>query len=135
MNDRQIQLIYDQQCPFCDRYARLVRIRETAGDLVLVDARQPGAGMDRVTRLGLDVDQGMVLMVGDELYYGADAMHALALMSSRSGVFNRLNHRIFRGRVLARVLYPLLRSCRNFLLKLMGRSKVNNLNLPGNSRF
>ncbi|MBA3564059.1 MAG: DUF393 domain-containing protein [Gammaproteobacteria bacterium] len=127
--------MYDQQCPFCDRYSRLVRIRKTVGDLALVDAREPGPGMDRVTELGLDIDQGMVLIVGDEVYYGADAMHALALMSSRSGMFNRLNHWIFRSRVLAGLLYPLLRTCRNFLLKLMGRSKINNLDLPDNACF
>ncbi|CAN5333425.1 DCC1-like thiol-disulfide oxidoreductase family protein [soil metagenome] len=135
MSDPQIQLIYDQQCPFCDRYSRLIRIRETVGELTLVDARQPGAGMDRVTELGLDIDQGMVLIAGDEIYYGADAIHALALMSSRSGIFNRLNHWIFRSRMLARLLYPVLRSCRNALLKLMGKSKVNNLDLPDNFRF
>lgn len=135
MNDRPFQLIYDQQCPFCDRYSRLIRIRKTVGDLTLVDAREPGPGMHRVTELGLDIDQGMVLIVGDEVYYGADAMHALALMSSRSGIFNRLNHWIFRSRALARLLYPLLRLCRNFLLKLMGRSKINNLDLPDNASF
>lgn len=91
--------------------------------------------MDRVTQLGLDIDQGMVLLAGDEVYYGADAMHALALMSSRSGIFNRANYWIFRRRTLARLLYPLLRSCRNFLLKLMGRTRINNLDLPDNSYF
>lgn len=135
MSDRPIQLIYDRQCPFCDHYCRLVRLRESVGELTLIDARQPGAGMDRVTELGLDIDQGMVLIVGDEVYYGADAMHALALMSSPVGIFNRLNRWIFRSRILARLLYPLLRSFRNCLLKLMGRSKINNLDLPDNSFF
>ncbi|MGH8496230.1 MAG: DCC1-like thiol-disulfide oxidoreductase family protein [Gammaproteobacteria bacterium] len=135
MSDRPIQLIYDRQCPFCDRYSRLIGIRKAVGDLELVDARQPGPGMERVTALGLDIDQGMVLIVGDEIYYGSDAMHALALMSSRSGSFNRVNHWIFRSRTLAGLLYPLMRSCRNLLLKLMGKSKINNLHLPDNSRF
>ncbi len=30
--------------------------------------------MDELTRRGLDVDQGMALKVGDEIYYGSDAM-------------------------------------------------------------
>ena len=133
MNRPPIQLVYDRQCPFCDAYCRLARIRESVGELELVDARKPGAAMDRVTELGLDIDQGMVLIVGDEIYYGGDAIHALALISGRSGIFNRLTYWIFRSRILARLLYPPLRSCRNFLLKLMGISKVNNLGLPDNA--
>ncbi|HUO83346.1 MAG TPA: DCC1-like thiol-disulfide oxidoreductase family protein [Gammaproteobacteria bacterium] len=135
MNDRTIKLIYDGQCPFCDRYCRLVRIRETVGELALIDARESSEEMDRVTRLGLDIDQGMVLMVGDEVYYGTDAMRVLARMSSRSGLFNRLNYWLFRSRLMARVLYPALRACRNFLLKLLGRSKINNLGLSDNAFF
>ena len=135
MSTRPVKLIYDGQCPFCDHYCRLVRLRDTVGELVLIDARQPGEEMAEVTRLGLDIDQGMVLMVGDEVYYGADAMRVLARMSSRSGMFNRLNYWMFRSRPMARVLYPVLRACRNFLLKLLGRSKINNLDFSDNAFF
>ena len=33
------------------------------------------------------------------------------------------------------MLYPLLRAARNLLLKVMGRTKVNNLQIPGNDWF
>ncbi len=91
--------------------------------------------MREITRNGLDIDQGMVLKVDDVLYYGADAICALSLLSSGSGVFNRLNHWIFRSSARAGLLYPLLRGCRNLVLKILGRAKINNLNLQGNERF
>ena len=82
----EIILVYDKQCPACDAYCRLVRIRDTVGDLRIVNARERSEVMDEITAHGLDIDQGMVLKMGGRLYYGADAIHALALISSRSGV-------------------------------------------------
>ncbi|SDK87548.1 Predicted thiol-disulfide oxidoreductase YuxK, DCC family [Modicisalibacter muralis] len=130
-----ILLVYDRECPVCEHYVRLVRIRETVGTLRIVNARDPSAVLDEITALGWDIDQGMVLKLDDQLYYGADAIHALALIGSRSGVFNRLNAAIFRSKRVAAVVYPLLRACRNMLLKLLGKSRINNLSLPGNERF
>ena len=128
-------LVYDKQCPFCDAYCRLVRVREAAGKLSLIDARNQGPELDRISAMGLDVDDGMVLIAGEELFYGSDAIHALALMSSRSDLFNRLNFLIFRSKVLSATLYPALRACRGVALKLLGRSRINNLNLPDNDKF
>ncbi len=130
-----ILLVYDKQCPACDFYCNLVRIRSDVGDLQLIDARDGGPVMEQITRAGLDIDQGMVLKVGSELYYGSDAIHVLSSMSTRAGLFNRLAYWTFRSRRLARVLYPALRALRNLLLKLLGKTKINNLGVSGNERF
>ena len=132
---REVLLVYDEQCPMCDAYCRMVRLRESVGTLKLVDARAGGAPMDEITRRGLDIDQGMVLVVDDVMYYGADAICALSLMSGGSGLFNRLNHWVFRSRTRSRVLYPLVRDMRNLVLKALRRSRINNLQLQGNDRF
>ena len=130
-----IFLVYDKQCPACDYYCRMVRIRESVGSLVLVDAREPSSQMDRISDAGLDIDQGMVLIVGDRMYYGSDAIHALAIMGTRSGFFNRFSYWCFRSKSLSHVLYPILRVCRNLLLKILRRTKVNNLGFENNDRF
>lgn len=131
----EILLIYDRECPLCDAYCRRVQIREAAGSLRLVNAREAGQAMDEITASGLDIDRGMVLKVGDALYYGPDAIHMLALLSGRSGAFNWLNYWIFRSADRARLVYPVLRFLRNLLLKLLRKRRVNNLGLPGNPRF
>ena len=130
-----IFLVYDKQCPACDFYCNLVRIRETVGNLVLLDARDAGPLMQEITEAGLDIDEGMVLKAGNQLYYGADAIHKLSLMSTRSGIFNRLSYWCFKSARTARLLYPLLRLCRNLLLKILGRTRINNLDIAGNDRF
>jgi predicted DCC family thiol-disulfide oxidoreductase YuxK len=132
---REILLVYDEECPVCDAYCHVVRLRESAGELQLVNAREDTTIMKDVTRQGLDIDQGMVLKVDGVLYYGADAIHVLSLMSSTSGAMNRINHWIFRSRSRSRLLYPVLRSARNLLLKALRKTKINNLRLVGNDRF
>ncbi len=105
------------------------------GGLLLVDARTPSELLAQVTAAGLDIDQGMVLKLGEQLYYGADAIAALALISSRSGLFNRVNYWIFRSSRVSRYLYPMLRSMRNLLLNMLRKHKINNLCKNNNDRF
>lgn len=135
MNSREILLVYDEQCPVCDAYCRMIRIRESVGTLRLVNARDVSAVMDEITAKGLDIDQGMVLKVENVLYYGSDAIHALSLLSSPSDVFNQVNYWIFRSERLSRILYPTLRFFRNLLLKALRKTKINNLRVQDNERF
>jgi len=135
MTDKQIMLIYDKECPACDFYCQIVRIRQSVGELVLIDARENPDVLQEISAKGLDIDQGMVLKMDGQLYYGADAIHLLALLSGRSGVFNRLNYWLFRSKKVAAILYPILRSCRNLLLKILGKTKINNLKQEDNEEF
>ncbi len=130
-----IFLVYDKQCPACDFYCNLVRIRESVGPLVLIDAREPGELMDKITAAGLDIDQGMVLKVGSTLHYGSDAIHVLSLMSTRSGVFNRLSYWCFHSERVSAYLYPIFRAWRNLLLKALRKNKINNLDIDDNDSF
>ena len=131
----EILLVYDKECPACNAYCQLVRIRETVGELTIINAREQSNVLTEITQQGLDIDQGMVLKMGDQLYYGTDAIHALALISSRSGVFNRFNYWVFKSKTISAMLYPVFRFLRNLLLKLLGKTKINNLKLPNNDNF
>lgn len=133
--NRQVLLVYDEECPACHFYCRLARIRATVGDLQLVNARETGDAMARITAAGLDIDQGMVLIIGSEMYYGSDAIHMLSMLSTRSGLVNRLSFHLFRSKRVAAFLYPVLRACRNLLLKILRKNKINNLDIAGSDRF
>ena len=55
--------------------------------------------------------------------------------STHAGAFNRTAYWCFRSPAASRVLYPPLKAARNLLLEMLDRTKVNNLNVPGNDRF
>jgi predicted DCC family thiol-disulfide oxidoreductase YuxK len=135
MPEAELLLVYDTECMACDNYCQMVRIRESVGQLKLISARENSPVLKELTEAGLDIDQGMVLKMGNELYYGADAMHMLSLIGTRVGIFNRLNYWLFRSKQRSQVLYPVLRFFRNLLLKVRGRTKINNLGKHNNERF
>ena len=135
MSCEEILLVYDRECPACNAYCQVVRIRESVGELRIVDARENSEVMNEITSQGLDIDQGMVLKMGSQLYYGSDAVHTLALIGSRSGIFNRINYWIFKTQTFSSILYPMLRFIRSFLLKILGKTKINNLKINDNDKF
>lgn len=124
LDAEKLLLVYDKDCPVCNNFCLMVRVRESVGQLVLVNAREDTPIMREITAAGLDIDDGMVLKMGGQLYYDSDAMHALSLISSRSGVFNRLNYWIFKSKRMSHVLYPILKAGRAVLLKLMRKTKI-----------
>ncbi|MBY0408069.1 MAG: hypothetical protein K2Q01_10290, partial [Rickettsiales bacterium] len=54
----------------------------------------------------------------EQFYYGADAMHAMAMLSTGQGAFNKVMAVVFRSRGLSHLLYPILRAGRRVLLRL-----------------
>jgi predicted DCC family thiol-disulfide oxidoreductase YuxK len=118
-------LLYDGECPFCSRYVRHVRLRAALGPITLANGREHPALVEEVQRLGFDVDAGMVLKLDGNYYHGADCIHALALLTTPSGWFNRVNSWVFRSATASKVLYPVLRTGRNLTLRLLGRSRLH----------
>lgn len=135
VNGEKIFLVYDRECPACNAYCQVVKIRESVGNLIIVDARENSDVLQEITAQGFDIDQGMVLKLGEQFYYGSDAIHTLALIGSRSGVFNRLNYWIFKSKRLSSIVYPVLRFFRNLLLRSLRKTKINNLKTKDNSKF
>ncbi|WP_299204418.1 DCC1-like thiol-disulfide oxidoreductase family protein [uncultured Tateyamaria sp.] len=121
----QIRIIYDGDCPFCSAYVKLVRLREVVGTIELIDARSDHEVIDRINAAGLDLDRGMVVEMGGQLQHGDAAMTTLAMMTTQSGVFNRIMRLMFSRPAIARILYPPLVAGRALTLRLLGRRKIN----------
>lgn len=128
-----VAIVYDGECPLCAAYTRRLRLEAAAAALRLIDARRDAALRRQLTAEGFDLDRGMVVTVDGVRYHGARAMNVLALMSGPSGLFNRLNHRLFANPVAARALYPALTAGRRVLLALLGRRPLDDAPSPNRS--
>lgn len=118
-------IIYDGDCPFCRNYVRFTRLKDAIGPVRLINARDSGPEVDAVKAMGLDLDEGMVLFYQGQYYHGDKCLNMLALMSSESGFFNKLNAFLFSCPKAAQISYPFLRFGRNTTLTLMGKDKLN----------
>ncbi|MEL6258349.1 MAG: DCC1-like thiol-disulfide oxidoreductase family protein, partial [Pseudomonadota bacterium] len=98
-------VIYDGDCPFCTAFVKMTRLKEAAGKVELLNLRDPHPVVAEVAEMGLDFDEGMAMVRAGQVYHGDDVVHQLALMTSRVGVFNRLNAWIFKHPRLTRALY------------------------------
>lgn len=117
-------VVYDGQCIFCNSYVKLTKLRASAGDVLLVDARANGVAASVREKLSLDLDDGMLVLYGGRAYYGADAMHMLSSVTDNSDVWNTFMAAVFRRPRLAGALYPFLKVGRRAALLALGRSRI-----------
>ena len=117
-------IIYDGDCIFCQNYVRLVRLRETVGNVELVDARSEDPRVRKYQRDGYDLNEGMLFVWNGRVYHGSDAVHVLAGLSTEAGWFNKLNSAIFSSRTASRLLYPFLKIGRRITLFARGKSLI-----------
>src|SRR5690554_5474466 len=110
-----VTIYFDGDCPFCTHYVRYTRLLQAVSTPRLVNVRLDTQALDALQQAGYDLDNGMVVDIDDQRYAGADAVHALALISTRSGVLNRVTAQIFSRKFAAIMLYPLLRVGRNLI--------------------
>ncbi len=124
MPERGLEVIYDRECPFCTSYVRLVRLREAVGPVTLIDARSDDPRVRAVQAMGFDLDEGMVVRHGDDVFYGEAAMRHLSILSAPGGLINGLMRRVFRSPRRAALLYPVLARGRRLVLRLLGRGRI-----------
>jgi predicted DCC family thiol-disulfide oxidoreductase YuxK len=123
--DEEVYIVYDGECPVCSNYTRMVRLREAVGRVTILNAREDHEVVREIKRQGYDLDEGMVLKIGNDIHFGADAMHMMAMLGDGSGLFARVNYGLFHSRCFSMFIYPILRSGRVLILKILGRKKIN----------
>lgn len=116
-------LIYDGECFFCANYVRLTKLRESIGNIELINARNTELVKEYAANPS-DLNEGILLILGEERYFGADAIHRIALLSTENDNFNKLNRMIFKHEKLTFVLYPAMKLGRRLYLFLAGKSLI-----------
>ena len=120
----RVWLVYDGECLMCNNYAQYLRLQQSVGEFVLVDARQGGPIVSEVRELPHDLNDGMVVKIGERFFVGHDALNVLALLAEDRGMFNKFNRLAFRSPLISRVTYPVMKGVRWVLLKAKGVAPI-----------
>lgn len=126
-----VLLVYDGECPLCSNYAQFLKLRQSVGELTLIDARAGGPVVEEIRGLPYDLNEGMVAVVDGRHYVGHEALNVLARLGEGCGVLNRFNRLVFSSPVAARFSYPWLKLCRRVALKFKGVALIDDGRLPG----
>ena len=119
-----VSIYYDGECPLCRNYTKMLRLRETAGEVHLIDLRTDPVSVARFSALGIDINEGFAVEVGGRLFHGSDAIHSLASLTTPSNTINRLSRSIFSNSRRSAAIYPWLVRGRAELLRMLGRKKI-----------
>ena len=117
-------LLYDGECPFCDNYVKLIKLKSILPDIQLLDAHCHKDMVDHFRKKGLEINDGMILSIDDSLYYGPDCIHALAVLTDNNTAFRKLNRIIFKNKTRAKLLYPILVHMRKLYFFIMRKSLI-----------
>ncbi len=124
-----VYFVYDGECPLCSIEASHYRMKETFGELEIVDARtqKDHPVMQEIQDARIDLDEGMVFKYNGQLYQGDEALHIMAKLGANKGLLNVFKNSMFKSKRVARTCYPSMRAVRNITLKLLGKKKIRNL--------
>ena len=102
----------------------MLRLRESYGPLELVNARDDHPLVSKLAERGYNLNEGIALVEGEKVFFADECMHRLALLSTPSSAFNRLNAAILRSPRMAAIFYPALRTGRILMLWILRRERL-----------
>lgn len=116
---KTLYIIYDGECPFCAKCAKALRIKKVISNVTLLNARSDPY-QHLLNNQSFDLNEGMLVILDGEYYYGPKAAQILALISTPSDAFNKMNYLLFHKLFFARIFYPLFKLLRYISLKSKG---------------
>lgn len=117
-------IVYDGECPFCSRFARLKAVRAGLPGLRLISAREAGAPeVAWLREQGIKLNDEMALYDGETLYLGVAAMERILRLETMGRA--RWLVPLLRPGIPGDQVYALLRLGRAASLCILGRRTLD----------
>ena len=118
-----LTFIYDGECPFCNHFAELLEIKSKIPNISILDARKNLSLINSLLKKGYDIDNGAILLAGDEIFHGAEAINFVCKqIKEPSGSLIKVLSNIFKSTKRTNFLFPLLLRARRLALISKGVS-------------
>ena len=126
-NDKpsQIKILYDGECVLCSNYVVMMRLKKNIELVELIDARKNLNYVKEMKKIGLDINQGMLVIYGNNKYFGSDAVHILSILSAKSNIVMKLINFLFSTKIMASIIYPFCKILRMIFLKINGKKMID----------
>ncbi len=119
--NQKITFIYDGECPFCKKFAELLELKSNFPNLILKNGREVMPELVNVFQKGLNLDNGAILLKGNEIIQGADAINFICSeIDNPSDSLLELLRLIFSSKGNSYLIFPLLLWARRAILIFKG---------------
>ncbi|MGB1022829.1 MAG: hypothetical protein ACPGXW_08455, partial [Synechococcus sp.] len=113
-------LVYDGGCPFCRHFALRSELLGGIPDLMIRDGRSDHELRAMLRTRGYNISNGAVLMDGEQIWHGSEAITMLCRNLTPSDPLLRILHGVFSDTRRANLLYPGLLAARQIALGVKG---------------
>ncbi|MFN9628937.1 MAG: hypothetical protein ACK59A_01720 [Cyanobacteriota bacterium] len=113
-------LVFDGGCVFCRHFAELSELRSGIPGLRIRDGRADGALRLELARRGFHLRDGAMVIEGERVWHGAEAIHWLCARMTPSAPLLRVLAPLFADGARARGGYPFLLLARRLALGVRG---------------
>ena len=117
---QKITLYYDKQCPFCSKYANLLKLKENF-EITLKDARENLSEISLICE-NLDINDGFIVIYKNDCFQGAKALAFLNSAVDKTTFLGKL-HFFFRyDNLFSNLFYKLFFILRKIILFILGKN-------------
>ncbi len=117
-----LTLIYDGGCPFCREFALRSELKAGVPNLRIVDGRTDHNIRRELNALGLHLNNGAILIEGDQKWHGSEAIAELSRRMKPSDPLLRVLAKLFGDNQRSALAYPALLAARRLALATRGLS-------------
>lgn len=114
---QKLILYYDKQCPFCSKYANLLKLKENF-EINLKDARE---NLDEISVLckNLDINDGFIVIYKNDCFQGAKALEFLNRAVDKTTILGKLHFFFAYENIFSKFLYKTLFILRKIALFIL----------------
>ncbi len=117
----KLVFLYDGECPFCNHFSELLELRSGLPEITIMNARDNLPEMKILLQKGYDLDDGAILLKGDEILHGAQAINWICSQITKpSDQLLKLIAFTFSSKLRTDLTFPLLLLARRSLLFIKG---------------
>lgn len=116
---QKLTLYYDQECPFCNRYAAFLALKEHY-DLEMKNAREYHSEVEDLCK-EMDINEGLIVVVEEKCLQGIDALRYLDSAIEKRGILSKLHGIWHLKEPVSGPLYRGIKLLRKVVLFLMGK--------------
>ncbi len=114
---QKLTLYYDKQCPFCSKYANLLKLKENF-EINLKDARE---NLDEISVFckNLDINDGFIVIYKNDCFQGAKALEFLNRAVDKTTILGKLHFFFAYENIFSKFLYKTLFILRKIALFIL----------------